>query len=182
MKRLTDPRSRLGRRLALASLALALLLLAGTGLAASSLAVQATASTPGNTAWAPFLGVWRTEFPDKAGRKLPGSDLEVRMTNGSPEAIVTMYRHRAQQDGSVTTDMVDIPAYDLKIDGRVLTFRMRTAMQYRQEGRKEIVEHTNQLELTGKDEGVVRWLGGPQAAERSEIPPPPPPTPARRVR
>jgi beta-lactamase regulating signal transducer with metallopeptidase domain len=188
MKRLTDPRSRLGARLALASLSLALLFLAGTGLAASSLAVQAAAANPANpanpanTAWAPFLGVWRTEFPDKEGRKLPGSDLEVRMTNGRPEAIVTMYRHLARKDGSVTTDTVDIPAYDLKIDGRVLTFRMRTAMQYRKEGRKEIVEHTNQLELTGKDEGMVRWLGGSQAAERSEIPPPPPPQTARRIR
>lgn len=185
MKRLTDPRSRLGARLALASLCLALLVLAGTGLAASSLAVQTSAgtpATPANTAWAPFLGTWRTEFPDKEGRKLPGSDLEVRMTNGRPEAIVTMYRHKVGENGSVTTDTVDIPAYDLKVDGRVLTFRMRTAMQYRKEGRKEIVEHTNQLELTGRDEGVVRWLGGPQAAERSEIPPPPPPSPALRVR
>ncbi|HWN42524.1 MAG TPA: M56 family metallopeptidase, partial [Thermoanaerobaculia bacterium] len=41
MKRLTDPRSRLGRRLALASLSLALLVLAGSGLAASCLAVDA---------------------------------------------------------------------------------------------------------------------------------------------
>lgn len=182
MKRLTDPRSRLGARLALASLALALLLLAGTGLAASSLAVQAPAGPSTTGAWSPFLGVWRTELPDKEGRKLPGSDLEVRMTNGRPEAIVTMYRHRIGENGSVTTDTVDIPAYDLKIDGRVLTFRMRTAMQYRKEGRKEIVEHTSQLELTGRDEGVVRWLGGPQAGERSEIPPPPPPSTARRVR
>lgn len=185
MKRLTDPRSRLGARLALASLSLALLVLAGTGLAASSLAVQAPAAspaTPASTAWAPFLGTWRTEFPDKEGRKLPGSDLEVRMTNGRPEAIVTMYRHRLGKGGAATTDTVDIPAYDLSVDGKTLTFRIRTAISYREGGRKEIVEHTNQLELTGRDDGVVRWLGGPRDAERSEIPPPPPPETARRVR
>jgi beta-lactamase regulating signal transducer with metallopeptidase domain len=182
MKRLTDPRSRLGARLALAALSLALLVLAGTGLAAASLAVQAPATATSSSTWAPFLGVWRTEFPDKEGRKLPGSDLEIRLTNGKPEAIVTMYRHRLQPDGTTTTDTFDIPAYDLRLAGRVLTFHLRTAIQYRKEGRKEIVEHTNQLELTGKDEGMLRWLGGPQAADRVAIPPPPPPQTARRVR
>ena len=185
MKRLTDPRSRLGARLALASLSLALLVLAGTGLAASSLAVQAPAAglaTPANTAWAPFLGTWRTEFPDKEGRKLPGNDLEIRLTNGRPEVILTLHRHRLQEDGSVTTDTVDIPAYDLVLEDGTLKFRLRTAIQYRKGGRKEIVEHRNQLELTGRDEGVLRWLGDPRAAERSEIPPPPPPATARRVR
>ena len=176
MKRLTDPRSRLGRRLALASLSLALLLLAGTGVAASSLALEAPDSQSGSSAWSPFLGTWRTEFPSEDGEKLPGSDLEVRMSNGKPEAILTLYRHKNQ-----TTEPVDIPAYDLRVDGQTLTFRFRTAIRYREGARKEILEHTNQLQLTGRDEAVLRWLGGKHSADPSQIPPPPPPQTARRI-
>ena len=169
MKRLTDPRSRLGRRTALAALSFALLVLAGTGIAASSLAVDAPA-------WSPFLGTWRTEFGN-----LPGSDLEVRMSGGEPEAILTLYRHKSQKDGSTTTEPVDIPAYDLRVEGQTLTFRFRTAIRYREGARKEILEHTNQLQLTGRDEGVLRWLGGKHSADPSQIPPPPPPQTARRI-
>ena len=181
MKRLTDPRSRLGKRLALASLSLALLVLAGTGIAASSLALDAPANQEGGSAWSPFLGTWRTDFPDEKGKTLPGSDLEVRMSGGRPEAILTLYRHKSQEDGSVTTEPVDIPAYDLRVEGQTLTFRFRTAIRYRDGARKEILEHTNQLELTGRNEAVLRWLGGRHSGDPSQIPPPPPPQTARRV-
>lgn len=181
MKRLTDPRSRLGARLALAPLSLALLLLAGTGLAASSLALDAP-SGPGNSAWSPFLGVWHTEFPDKDGNKLPGSDLEIRLTNGQPEAILTMHRHRKNPDGSVRTDSQVIPAYDLRVEGQSLIYRFRTALQYREGGRRVVLEHTNRLELTGEGEGVIHSLGGKTADDRSQLPPPPPPQTARRAR
>lgn len=182
MKRLTDPRSRLGRRLALASLSLALVLLAGTGLAASSLAVDAPAAQ-GSSAWSPFLGVWRTDFgPSPGDRTRPGSDLEVRMSNGRPEAILTLYRHHNEKDGSVRTDTVDIPAYDLRVDGKTLTFHIRTAMSYREGARKEILEHAIELDLVGKDEAVVNWLGSEHSADSSQIPPPPPPQTARRLR
>ncbi len=154
MKRLTDPRSRLGRRLALASLSVALLVLAGTGLAASCLAVDAPSSE-----WSPFLGVWRS----------PGTDLEVRMSHGGPEAIVTL-------------SGVDIPAYDLSLNGKTLTFHFRTAIRYREGARKEILEHTVELDLTGKDEATVNWLGSEHSVDSSQIPPPPPPQTARRVR
>jgi beta-lactamase regulating signal transducer with metallopeptidase domain len=157
MRGLTDPRSRLGRRLALASLSLALLVLAGTGLAASCLAVDAPSSQ-----WSPFLGVWRS----------PGTDLEVRMSHGRPEAIVTLY-------GSVPTD---IPAYDLSVEGKTLTFHFRTAIRYREGARKEILEHTVELDLTGKDEATFNWLGSEHSADSSQIPPPPPSQTARRVR
>jgi hypothetical protein len=160
MKRLADPRSRLGRRLTLASLSLALLVLAGSGLAASCLAVDAPSSQ-----WSPFLGVWRS----------PGSDLEVRMSQGRPEAILTLY-------GSGRTGTVDIPAYDLSVDGETLTFHIRTAIRYREGARKEIVEHTVELDLAGKDEARINWLGGEHSADSSRIPPPPPSQTARRVR
>lgn len=168
MKRLTDPRSRLGKRLALASLSLALLVLAGTGVAASCLAVDAPASSQ----WRPFLGVWRTDFGDKR----PGSDLEVRMSNGRPEAILTLYRYQGER-----TDTVDIPAYDLSVEGETLTFHIRTAISYREGSRKEIVEHTVELDLAGKDEARVSWHGE-HSADSSQIPPPPPPQTARRIR
>ena len=177
MKRLTDPRSRLGRRLALAALSVALLVLAGTGLAASCLAVDAPPSRDGSI-WSPFLGVWRTDFgPSQGGQTRPGSDLEVRMSRGRPEAILTLYRHHGER-----TDTVDIPAYDLSVDGRTLTFHIRTAIRYKEGGRKEILEHTVELGLTGKDEALVNWLGSEHSADSSRIPPPPPPQTARRVR
>ncbi|HEX5717301.1 MAG TPA: M56 family metallopeptidase [Thermoanaerobaculia bacterium] len=167
MKRLTDPRSRLGSRLALAALSLALLVLAGTGLAASCLAVDAPPSADGSI-WSPFLGVWRS----------PGNDLEIRMSQGRPEAILTLY-------GSGRTGTVDIPAYDLSVDGETLTFHIRTAIRYREGGRKEILEHTVELDITGmagKDEARVNWLGSEHSADSSQIPPPPPSQTARRVR
>ncbi len=182
MKRLTDPRSRLGARLALASLCFALLILAGTGLAASSLAARAPAAPGQDTAsWKPFLGVWQSGFPTDDGSKLPGSELEVRLTNGRPEAILTLYRHLKDEDGSLRTDTVDIPAYDLSIDGQTLTFHFRTALRYREGARKEIVEHTSQLALTSGGEATLRSLGS-HLADRSKIPPPPPPSPMKRVR
>jgi hypothetical protein len=166
MKRLADPRSRLGRRLTLASLSLALLVLAGTGLAASCLAVDAPTSQAGST-WSPFLGVWRS----------PGNDLEIRMSQGRPEAILTLY-------GSRPADTVDIPAYDLSVDGETLTFHIRTAIRYREGGRKEILEHTVELDLTGMagtEEARVNWLGSEHSADSSQIPPPPPSQTARRI-
>ena len=184
MKRLTDPRSRLGARLALASLSLALLLLAGTGLTAAAMAVRAPASAAQDAAsWKPFLGMWHGDFPGKDGHKLPGSDLEVRLTNGRPEAILTMYRHQMDKDRSVVrTDTFDIPTYDLSVDGQTLTFHFRTALQYRPGDRKEVLEHTYQLELTGDGEAVLKSLEGGFAADPSKIPPPPPPFPMKRVR
>ncbi len=167
MKRLADRRSRPGRRLALAFLSLALLLLAVTGLTASCLAVDAPSSADGS-AWSPFLGVWRS----------PGNDLEIRMSQGRPEAILTLY-------GSGPADTVDIPAYDLSVDGETLTFHIRTAIRYREGGRKEILEHTVELDLTGmagKDQARVNWLGSEHSADSSQIPPPPPSQTARRVR
>ncbi|HWM89761.1 MAG TPA: M56 family metallopeptidase [Thermoanaerobaculia bacterium] len=163
MKRLTDPRSSLGARPALASLAVALLLLAGTGIAASSLALNSPAAPAGaaQKSWEPFLGVWHSE--------IPGTDLEIRVTNGQPEAILTMSSHA-------------VPAYDLRVDGKTLTYRFRTALQYKDGGRRVILEHTNRLELTGEDEAVIRSLGGKTAEDMSQVPPPPPPQTARRVR
>jgi beta-lactamase regulating signal transducer with metallopeptidase domain len=180
MKSLTDPRPRLGALPARATLALALLLLTGLGLAGSTLAVQAAAGQ--DAAWKPFLGVWQGDFPTEDGRKLPGSELEVRMSKGRPEAILTLYRYVKNGDGSVRTDTSNIPAYDLSVQGRTLTFHLRTAIQYREGGRKEIVEHTDQLELAGDGEAVLTWLGGRHSAEPSQIPPPPPPSPMKRLR
>ncbi len=177
MKRLADPRSRLGRRLALASLSLALAVLAGSGLAASCLAVDAPSRAEGSS-WEPFLGVWRSDFgPGPDGKARPGSDLEIRMSQGRPEAILTLYRHQDDR-----TDTIDIPAYDLSVDGETLTFHIRTAIRYREGDRKEILEHTVELDLMGKDEARVNWLGSEHSADSSQIPPPPPSQTARRVR
>lgn len=183
MKRLTDSRSRLSARLALASLSLALLLLAGTGLGAASMALNApVAATQDAASWKPFLGLWQGGFPDKDGHKLPGSDLEIRLTNGRPEAILTLYRYKKNEDGSLRTDTFDVPAYDLSVDGQALTFHFRTALQYRPGDRKEILEHTSRLELTGEGEAILRPLGGKSSADPSKIPPPPPPHPMKRAR
>ncbi len=181
MKRLTDPRSRLGARLALASLSLALVLLAATGLAASSMAVRATAAEDAG-ALTPFLGVWRGEFADKDGRKVPSTELEVRVTNGRPEGILTMRRFQMKGDALVEAGTADIPVYGLRADGRTLTFQFRTALSYRPNERKEVLEHTSQLELTGEGEGLLRSLGGKTAADPSRIPPPPPPHVMKRIR
>ena len=182
MKRLTDSRSRLGARLALASLSLALLLLAGTGLGAASMALNASMAATQDAAWKPFLGVWQGGFPDNDGHKLPGSDLEIRLTSGRPEAILTLYRYKENEDGSLRTDTFDVPAYDLSVEGQTLTFHFRTALQYRPGDRKEILEHTSRLELTGDGEAILRPLGGKSSADPSKIPPPPPPYPMKRVR
>jgi len=95
------------------------------------------------------------------------------MSHGRPEAIVTLYSQHNE---------VDIPAYDLSADGTTLTFHIRTAIRYREGARKEILEHTVELDLTGKDEAVVNWLGNGHSTDSSQIPPPPPPQTARRVR
>ena len=103
------------------------------------------------------------------------------MSHGRPEAILTLYRHHNEKDGSVRTDTVDIPAYDLSVEGKTLTFHIRTAIRYKEGGRKEILEHTIELDLTGKDEAIVNWLGSEHSADSSQIPPPPPPQTARRI-
>ena len=182
MKSLTNPGSRLGARPAHASLAAALLLLAGLGLAASTLAVEAattTATTPATAALKPFLGLWRGTFPGDDG-KLPGLDLEVRTASGRPEAILTMYRHRKQPDGSVRTDAHDVPVSDLKIAGRTLSYHTRYVLQFKEGGRKEILDNGSRLELTGDSQGVLTFVE--PASRRKNLPPPPPPLPMQRLR
>jgi beta-lactamase regulating signal transducer with metallopeptidase domain len=181
MKSLTNPGSRLGARPAHASLAAALLLLAGLGLAASTVAVDAATvtATPTADAVKPFLGLWRGTFPGDDG-KLPGLDLKVRTANGRPEAILTMYRHRKQPDGSVRTDAHDVPVSDLKITARTLSYHTRYVLQFKEGGRKEILDNGSRLELTGDSQGVLTFVE--PASRRKDLPPPPPPIPMQRQR
>jgi hypothetical protein len=181
MKSLTNPGSRLGARPVHASLAAALLLLAGLGLAASTVAVDAATvtATPATDAVKPFLGLWRGTFPGDDG-KLPGLDLEVRTADGRPEAILTMYRHRKQPDGSVRTEAHDVPVSDLKIAGRTLSYHTRYVLQFKEGGRKEILDNGSRLELTGDSRGVLTFIE--PASHRKDLPPPPPPIPMQRQR
>lgn len=177
MKSLTDPNPRLGARPARASLAAALLLLAGLGLTASALAVDAAAPAADLK---PFLGLWRGSFPNKDGSasKLPGLDLEIRTTAGRPEAILTVYRHLKQPDGSVRTDPHDIPVSDLKVEGRTLTYRTRYVLRLQEGARKEILDNGSRLELAGDGTAVLTPIEPDHL--RKDLPPPPPPIPMKR--
>jgi beta-lactamase regulating signal transducer with metallopeptidase domain len=181
MKSLTDRSTRLSARRARATLAAALLLLAGLGLTATVFAIGAplaAATTAAADDLKPFLGVWLGSFANKdgSGGNLPGLGLEVRTATGRPEAILTMYRHLKQPDGSVKADPYDVPVYDLKVEGRSLTFRQRYVLQL--PGRKLILDNAARLDLTGDNEGVLTFVKG--SSPSKDLPPPPPPIPMKR--
>ena len=179
MKSLTDSSPRLGARRARASLAAALLLLVGLGVTAAAFAPNAAIAAAPNDL-KPFLGLWQGGFADKdgSGGDLPGIALEVRTTAGRPEAILTMYRHLKQPDGSVKAEPQDVPVYDLKVEGRTLSFRQRYVLQIPQQSRKLILDNSARLDLSGDGEGVLTFLKSSPA--RKDLPPPPPPIPMKR--
>jgi hypothetical protein len=177
MKSLTDRIPRLSPGRANATLAAALLLLVTLGLTA---AVFAVAPPSTKTEIDLFLGTWHGSFANKdgSGADLPGVDLEIRIKDGHPETILTMHRHLRQPDGTVKTEPRDVPAYDVKVHGRTLTFRQRYVLQLPPHGRKEILDNAARLALTGTDEGVLTFLESTSA--RKDLPPPPPPIPMKR--
>jgi beta-lactamase regulating signal transducer with metallopeptidase domain len=175
MKSLTDSRPRLGARRARASFAAALLLLAGLGATAAAFAVNAASNEI-----APFLGLWQGSFANKdgSGGDLPGVDLEVRTTAGRPEGILTMYRHLKQPDGSVKAEPHDVPVYDIKAEGRTLSFRQRYVLQLPRNGEKKILDTAARLDLTAGGEAVLSFVEAAPAGKN--LPPPPPPIPMKR--
>lgn len=175
MKSLTDSSPRLGARRARASLAATLLLLAGLGVTAAAFAVNAAPND-----LKPFLGLWQGRFANKdgSGADLPGVDLEVRTTAGRPEGILTMYRHVKQADGSVKAEPHDVPVYDLKVEGRTLSFRQRYVLQIPQQSRKLILDNSARLDLGGDGEATLSFVEA--ASSGSNLPPPPPPIPMKR--
>jgi beta-lactamase regulating signal transducer with metallopeptidase domain len=178
MKSLTDRSSRLGARRARAVFAAALLLLAGLGLTAAAFAVAPPAA---HSEIERFLGTWHGSFAnqDGSGGNLPGVDLEIRLKDGRPETILTMYRHLRQPDGTMKTEPRDVPAYDIKVEGRSLTFRQRYVLQLPPgEGRKVILDNSARLDLTGDGQGVLTFLASSPA--RKDLPPPPPPIEMKR--
>jgi beta-lactamase regulating signal transducer with metallopeptidase domain len=179
MKSLTDRTTRLSPRRAKATLAAALLLLATLGLTATVFAVSPPST---KTEIDLFLGTWHGSFANKdgSGANLPGVDLEIRLKDGHPETILTLYRHLRQPDGTVKTDPRDVPAYDIKVEGRTLTFRQRYVLQLPPgaQGHKEILDNAARLDLTGTDEGVLTFLESSPA--RKDLPPPPPPISMKR--
>lgn len=179
MKSLTDSSPRLGARRARAAFAAALLLLSGLGITAAAFAVNAP--TAGNDL-KPFLGLWQGGFANKdgTGGDLPGIALEVRAAAGQPEGILTMYRHLKQPDGSVKAEPHDVPVYDIKIEGRALTFRQRYVLQLPQGGQKKILDTAARLDLTGGDGEAVLSFVEPATAGKN-LPPPPPPIPMKRL-
>jgi beta-lactamase regulating signal transducer with metallopeptidase domain len=178
MKSLTDSSPRLGARRACASLAAALLLLTGLGVTAAAFAVNAAA--PVSNDLKPFLGLWQGSFANKdgSGADLPGVDLEVRTTAGRPEGILTMYRHVKQPDGSVRAEPHDVPLYDIKVEGRTLSFRQRYVLQIPRNGEKKILDTAACLDLTAGGEAVLSFIKSVPADKT--IPPPPPPISMKR--
>ena len=106
MKRLTDILPRLAARPARVRLLAAAAVLLGVGLTAAVLSTSAATPGPGQAAGAitSFLGTWKGAFPPDP--KLPGTEIEVRLSEGEPEAIVTWYRHVKGADGRTVSDSI----------------------------------------------------------------------------
>ena len=179
MRQILDRRPRVGARPARAALATAVLLLAGLGLAASSLAVEATGTRAED-----FAGTWKGVLHFEPDKVLPGIDLTVKAAKGRPEVQAVFYQHKRSPDGSVTTTPETARVLRQEIrDGR-LVFWTRTE-QFRFD-EKVPMEQEWAVELTGSGKAELHALRNPywEAARKrgEDVPPPPPSLPLERQR
>ncbi len=179
MRRLLDSAPRLGARRARATLSLAALLLAAAGLTAAGLAFDTRTAGAAAGELSAFVGTWKGDYSPEPGVTLPANELIIRDAGGSPEATLTSFRHRLQEDGSVRTDRVSQPVLDLRVTGRTLRFRIRAEMQYRPNLPKETVESDQVFELLGNGQARMRQVWS-SLEGRNDVPPPPPPTILKR--
>jgi beta-lactamase regulating signal transducer with metallopeptidase domain len=177
MKRILDTPARLGRRRALALLALAVATLGLVGRAAAGAALQVTAE-PGPDE---MVGVWKGVWAegDQAGK--PAAGIEIVLTPNGPAIDLVLYRYKM---GSAEPPQLDRPpVVSHRIEKGVLHFRTRVAEK--DSGPAGITEADWAFSVVAKDSGELRVTLPKLAAERAagkDVPPPPPPLAMKRVK
>lgn len=181
MRQILDRRPRLGARPARAALATAVLLLAGLGLAASSLAFEATGTRAED-----FAGTWKGVLHFEPDKVVPGIDLTVKAANGRPDVQAVFYQHKQSADGSLTTTPETARVLRQEIRDGQLVFWTRT--ENFRFGKEDMgpMEQEWAVELTGSGKALLHARHNPYwevIRKRGEdVPPPPPPLPLERQR